>query len=125
MVQRASSETPSLSGNNRESSRMGLGIGYTAYQSGYNKLFTQVYNNTPLSLSYLLSIYSYFEVKRRSINKSIRRESVRRSNGLEIRNRKHIIIICNVQPNMRTNGEWKISCEQHKKCIHTEQIVTY
>lgn len=42
MVQRASSETPSLSGNNRESSRMNLGIGYTAYQGGYNKLFTQV-----------------------------------------------------------------------------------
>ncbi|XP_055299630.1 voltage-dependent L-type calcium channel subunit beta-2 isoform X6 [Sitodiplosis mosellana] len=41
MVQRASSETPSLSGNNRESSRMNLGIGYTAYQGGYNKLFTQ------------------------------------------------------------------------------------
>lgn len=42
MVQRASSETPSLSGNNRESSRMNIGIGYTAYQGGYNKLFTQV-----------------------------------------------------------------------------------
>lgn len=42
MVQRASSETPSLSGNNRESTRMNLGIGYTAYQGGYNKLFTQV-----------------------------------------------------------------------------------
>ncbi|XP_031633780.1 voltage-dependent L-type calcium channel subunit beta-2 isoform X2 [Contarinia nasturtii] len=41
MVQRASSETPSLTGNNRESSRMNLGIGYTAYQGGYNKLFTQ------------------------------------------------------------------------------------
>lgn len=30
-----------MSGGHRES-RMGLGIGYTAYQSGYNKLFTQV-----------------------------------------------------------------------------------
>ena len=34
MVQRASTEA-------RES-RMPLGIGYTGYQSGYNKLFTQV-----------------------------------------------------------------------------------
>jgi len=41
MVQRASSEAPSVSGGHRES-RMGLGIGYAAYQSGYNKLFTQV-----------------------------------------------------------------------------------
>lgn len=43
MVQRASTEAPSISGGHRES-RMGLGIGYTAYQSGYNKLFTQVIN---------------------------------------------------------------------------------
>lgn len=44
MVQRASSEAaPSAGGGHRESqSRMGLGIGYAAYQSGYNKLFTQV-----------------------------------------------------------------------------------
>lgn len=42
MVQRQLSEAPSVSGGHRESSRMGLGIGYTAYQSGYNKLFTQV-----------------------------------------------------------------------------------
>uniref|UniRef100_A0A1B0EZL1 Uncharacterized protein n=1 Tax=Phlebotomus papatasi TaxID=29031 RepID=A0A1B0EZL1_PHLPP len=40
MVQRASTEAPSISGGHRES-RMGLGIGYAAYQSGYNKLFTQ------------------------------------------------------------------------------------
>lgn len=31
--------------NNRRESRLGLGIGYTAYQSGYNKLFTQVYQD--------------------------------------------------------------------------------
>lgn len=42
MVQRQLSEAPSVSSGPRESSRMGLGIGYTAYQSGYNKLFTQV-----------------------------------------------------------------------------------
>lgn len=41
MVQRASSDAPSVSGGHRDS-RMGLGIGYAAYQSGYNKLFTQV-----------------------------------------------------------------------------------
>ena len=40
MVQRASSEA-APSGGHRES-RLGLGIGYAAYQSGYNKLFTQV-----------------------------------------------------------------------------------
>lgn len=39
MVQRASSSEAAA--GNRES-RMGLGIGYAAYQSGYNKLFTQV-----------------------------------------------------------------------------------
>lgn len=50
MVQRASSETPSLSGNNRESSRMNLGIGYTAYQGGYNKLFTQVCVHCPINV---------------------------------------------------------------------------
>lgn len=37
MVQRAASEAA----GHRES-RMGLGIGYASYQSGYNKLFTQV-----------------------------------------------------------------------------------
>lgn len=41
MVQSALNDAPSASGGQRES-RMGLGIGYTAYQSGYNKLFTQV-----------------------------------------------------------------------------------
>ncbi|XP_052864459.1 voltage-dependent L-type calcium channel subunit beta-1 [Anopheles cruzii] len=41
MVQRASSDAPSVSGGHRES-RIGLGLGYTSYQSaGYNKLFTQ------------------------------------------------------------------------------------
>ncbi|XP_037050483.1 voltage-dependent L-type calcium channel subunit beta-1 isoform X5 [Bradysia coprophila] len=39
MVQRATSEAPTVAGGHRE--RMGLGLGYTAYQSGYNKLFTQ------------------------------------------------------------------------------------
>lgn len=44
MVQRASSEAvPSAGGGGgHRESRMGLGIGYAAYQSGYNKLFTQV-----------------------------------------------------------------------------------
>lgn len=42
MVQRASSDAPSVSGGHRES-RMSLGIGYPSFQSaGYNKLFTQV-----------------------------------------------------------------------------------
>ncbi|XP_021703320.1 voltage-dependent L-type calcium channel subunit beta-4 isoform X8 [Aedes aegypti] len=41
MVQRASSDAPSVSGGHRES-RMSLGIGYPSFQSaGYNKLFTQ------------------------------------------------------------------------------------
>lgn len=48
MVQRASSEAPSAGGH-RES-RMGLGIGYAAYQSGYNKLFTQVIGSGPTLL---------------------------------------------------------------------------
>lgn len=59
MVQRASSETPSLSGNNRESSRMNLGIGYTAYQGGYNKLFTQVCLS---SITYPASIYRHYSI---------------------------------------------------------------
>lgn len=53
MVQRAISEAPSVSGGGNggadsrqnqqhRDSRMGLGMGYAAYQSGYNKLFTQV-----------------------------------------------------------------------------------
>ncbi|XP_058124093.1 voltage-dependent L-type calcium channel subunit beta-1 [Anopheles ziemanni] len=42
MVQRASSDAPSVSGGHRESRGIGLGLGYTSYQSaGYNKLFTQ------------------------------------------------------------------------------------
>lgn len=40
MVQRASSsDVPSVSGGHRESR---FGLGYSSYQSGYNKLFTQV-----------------------------------------------------------------------------------
>lgn len=54
MVQRASSEAPSISGGQRES-RMGLGIGYTAYQSGYNKLFTQVSVPKMFDRLYLIS----------------------------------------------------------------------
>lgn len=57
MVQRANSEAPSVSGGgggssisgghsqNQRENRMGLGMGYAAYQSGYNKLFTQVRKN--------------------------------------------------------------------------------
>ncbi|XP_049287061.1 voltage-dependent L-type calcium channel subunit beta-1 isoform X2 [Anopheles funestus] len=42
MVQRASSDAPSVSGGHRESRGIGLGLGYTSFQSaGYNKLFTQ------------------------------------------------------------------------------------
>lgn len=43
MVQRASSsDAPSIQGGHNRESRFGLG--YTSYQSGYNKLFTQVQN---------------------------------------------------------------------------------
>lgn len=62
MVQRASSDAPSVTGGHRES-RMGLGIGYAAYQSGYNKLFTQVcwcisYESPFIFLIYIF-VYSF------------------------------------------------------------------
>ncbi|XP_055601203.1 voltage-dependent L-type calcium channel subunit beta-1 isoform X5 [Uranotaenia lowii] len=42
MVQRASSDAPSVSGGHHRESRMSLGLGYPSFQSaGYNKLFTQ------------------------------------------------------------------------------------
>ncbi|XP_050077180.1 voltage-dependent L-type calcium channel subunit beta-4 isoform X4 [Anopheles maculipalpis] len=42
MVQRASSDAPSVSGGHRESRGIGLGLGYSSFQNaGYNKLFTQ------------------------------------------------------------------------------------
>lgn len=48
MVQRASSDAPSVSGGHRESRGIGLGLGYTSFQSaGYNKLFTQVSLSSP------------------------------------------------------------------------------
>lgn len=79
MVQRQLSEAPSASGGHRETSRMGLGIGYTAYQSGYNKLFTQVclYTYHTLSLSLKRKWIEYWTKLKMKLTAKIVRESAK------------------------------------------------